>query len=378
LARKNKPIDFSQTLMQQQNEAKKVRKAVLWVLSILFVLFVGLALGLYIYIHSALSPVDEENKKEIIVSVPTGSTVSTIAHTLEDKDLIKNATVFRYYAKFSNLNDFQAGNYEFTKAMSPKEMINRLQEGKVSNKATVKITVPEGRQLDEISTLISKETKFSKEEIEQKLEDKAFINNMKKKYPDLVTSEIDNSKIKHPLEGYLYPATYSFYKKDVPLEEILEAMIEKTNNVIAPYQPEIKKQKTTVHKILTMASLVEEEATDQTDRKKIASVFYNRLEKGMRLQTDPTVLYSLGSHKDRVLYKDLEVDSPYNTYKVKGLTPGPIASAGKESIEAALSPEQTDYVYFLATESGEVIFTKTLEEHNKEKEKHITEERFQK
>jgi UPF0755 protein len=127
-----------------------------------------------------------------------------------------------------------------------------------------------------------------------------------------------------------------------------------------------------------MASLVEEEATDQTDRKKIASVFYNRLEKGMRLQTDPTVLYSLGSHKDRVLYKDLEVDSPYNTYKVKGLTPGPIASAGKESIEAALSPEQTDYVYFLATESGEVIFTKTLEEHNKEKEKHITEERFQK
>ncbi|WP_124049930.1 endolytic transglycosylase MltG [Priestia endophytica] len=364
--------------MQQQNEAKKVRKAVLWVLSILFVLFVGLALGLYIYIHSALSPVDEENKKEIIVSVPTGSTVSTIAHTLEDKDLIKNATVFRYYAKFSNLNDFQAGNYEFTQAMSPKEMINRLQEGKVSNKATVKITVPEGRQLDEISALISKETKFSKEEIEQKLEDKAFINNMKKKYPDLVTSEVDNPNIKQPLEGYLYPATYSFYKKDVPLEEILEAMIEKTNNVIAPYQSEIKKQKTTVHKILTMASLVEEEATDQTDRKKIASVFYNRLEKDMRLQTDPTVLYSLGSHKDRVLYKDLEVKSPYNTYKVKGLTPGPISNAGKESIEAALFPEQTDYVYFLATESGEVIFTKTLEEHNKEKEKHITEERFQK
>jgi UPF0755 protein len=121
-----------------------------------------------------------------------------------------------------------------------------------------------------------------------------------------------------------------------------------------------------------MASLIEEEATQKTDREKIASVFYNRLEIGMPLQTDPTVLYALGEHRDRVFYKDLKVDSPYNTYKVKGMPPGPIANAGEMSIIAALKPAQTDYLYFLATSTGEVIFTKTLEEHNQQKAIHIT------
>jgi UPF0755 protein len=96
------------------------------------------------------------------------------------------------------------------------------------------------------------------------------------------------------------------------------------------------------------------------------------MKKGMMLQTDPTVLYAQGKHKERVLYEDLEVDSPYNTYKNTGLPPGPIANAGKASIEASLEPEKTDYYYFLATADGDVIFTKTLEEHNKEKAKHIT------
>jgi UPF0755 protein len=120
-----------------------------------------------------------------------------------------------------------------------------------------------------------------------------------------------------------------------------------------------------------MASLIEEEATAKTDREKIASVFYNRLRVGMPLQTDPTVLYALGKHKDRVYYKDLKVNSPYNTYIHNGLPPGPIANAGEMSIRAALQPAETDYMYFLATPNGEVIFTKTLKEHNREKAKYI-------
>jgi UPF0755 protein len=121
-----------------------------------------------------------------------------------------------------------------------------------------------------------------------------------------------------------------------------------------------------------MASLIEEEATKSVDRNKISSVFYNRIEKKMPLQTDPTVLYALGEHKDRVYYKDLEVKSPYNTYKVKGLPPGPIANPGDQSMKAALEPEKTDFLYFLATKKGEVIFTKTLAEHNKAKAEHIS------
>ena len=121
-----------------------------------------------------------------------------------------------------------------------------------------------------------------------------------------------------------------------------------------------------------MASLVEEEATEKVDRAKIASVFYNRLDKGMPLQTDPTVLYAKGEHKDRVFYKDLEIDSPYNTYKVKGLPPGPIANAGEMSIKAVLEPEKTKYLYVLATPEGEVLYSKTLDEHNVKKAEHIT------
>ncbi|MFL6555073.1 MAG: endolytic transglycosylase MltG, partial [Bacillus sp. (in: firmicutes)] len=146
----------------------------------------------------------------------------------------------------------------------------------------------------------------------------------------------------------------------------------KTRTVVSAYSEESKKKKLSVHQLLTMASLIEEEATEKADRKTIASVFYNRMKKGMMLQTDPTVLYAQGKHKDRVLFEDLEVDSPYNTYQNTGLPPGPIANAGKSSIEASLEPEKTDYYYFLATKEGAVIFTKTLEEHNKAKEKYIT------
>jgi UPF0755 protein len=134
----------------------------------------------------------------------------------------------------------------------------------------------------------------------------------------------------------------------------------------------MKQKQLTAHILLTMSSLIEEEASGKTDRNKISSVFYNRLQKGMPLQTDPTVLYAQGKHKERVLYSDLEVNSPYNTYQNKGLPPGPISNAGKVSIDAALNPAQTDYYYFLAAADGSIIFSKTLEEHNQEKAKYIS------
>jgi UPF0755 protein len=141
---------------------------------------------------------------------------------------------------------------------------------------------------------------------------------------------------------------------------------------LSDYTEKSKEKKLSIHQLLTMASLVEEEATGKADRKTIASVFYNRLKSGMPLQTDPTVLYALGKHKEKVFYKDLDVNSPYNTYKNTGLPPGPIANSGRVSIEAALDPNQTNYYYFLATANGDVIFTKTLAEHNQKKAEYIS------
>src|SRR5690606_8935683 len=154
--------------------------------------------------------------------------------------------------------------------------------------------------------------------------------------------------IKHPFEGYLYPATYSFYEENPSLEAIIDPMIKQTVKVLANYDGALSEKKMSVHVLLTLASLIEKEATANADRQKIASVFFNRIDEDMPLQTDPTIAYALGEHQVRTMYEDLKVDSPYNTYVHKGLTPGPIANAGKESIEAVLNPADTDYLYFLA------------------------------
>ncbi|MEC2078446.1 endolytic transglycosylase MltG [Metabacillus fastidiosus] len=363
---------FQKKILEKQQEAKIVRKIVLTIFIVLLIVFSGIIGGGYLYINSALKPVDPSNNKQITVSIPIGSSVSSIAKILKENGLIKDEKIFRYYVKFKNESGFQAGKYTFTKAMSFQDIINGLKDGKVTNQAIFQLTIPEGRQLTEIAKIISNKTSYPEDEILKKLTDKKFIQSLQKEYPNILTDEMYGNNVKYALEGYLFPATYFYYEEKPTLEQIIDPMVEKTSKIVSKYYGELERNNLTVHQFLTMASLIEEEATAKADREKISSVFYNRLDEEMPLQTDPTVLYALGKHKDRVLYKDLEVDSPYNTYRNKGLPPGPIANAGEMSLTAALQPEQTDFLYFLATKEGEVIFTKTLQEHNKEKAKHIT------
>ncbi|WP_042354968.1 endolytic transglycosylase MltG [Bacillus rubiinfantis] len=361
-----------QKMLESQTEAKIVRKIVLIISSILalFIIFIGG--GGYLYVKSALKPVDPDSKIEKKVNIPIGSSVTMIAENLEKNGIIKNARIFKYYVKFNNEGGFMAGEYQFSPSMDIAEIVSRLKTGKVLAKAAVKLTIPEGKQLKEIAALMAKATNQNEAAVFKKLNDQVFIKALMNKYPELLTNDILNPAVKYPLEGYLYPATYPFYKKNPTIEEMVYVMLEKTESVLANYTEESNSKKLTVHQLLTMASLIEEEATEKADRKKISSVFYNRIDKGMPLQTDPTILYAQGKHKKRVYYKDLEVNSPYNTYKHQGLPPSPIANAGKMSIEAALHPEKTNYYYFLAAPDGKIIFTKTLAEHNREKAKHIT------
>jgi UPF0755 protein len=362
-----------QKMLEHQNEARIVRKIVLIISIILIFVFALIGGGGYLYIQSALKPVDPDSKVKKKVEIPIGSSVSGIGERLEKNGIIKDAKVFKYYVKFKNESGFMAGIYELSPSMDIQEIVDRLKTGKVLAEASFKITIPEGKQLKEIAAIMAKATNQDETQVFNQLNDKEFIKELMNKYPDLLTSDILNPQIKYPLEGYLFPATYPFYKPNPTVEEMVNAMLNKSQHVLADYIERGKKEKNlTVHQLLTMASLIEEEATEQADRKRIASVFYNRIEKGMMLQTDPTVLYAQGKHKERVVYKDLEVDSPYNTYKHTGLPPGPIANAGRVSLEAAVDPEESDFYYFLATLDGKVIFTKTLEEHNKEKAKHIT------
>lgn len=371
MATDDKKKHLREKLVERQNEARVVRKIVFLISSILIFMLVVAAVSGYLYVKSALKPLDPNNKQEKTVEIPIGSSVGGIAQILENEGIIKNAKVFKYYIKFKNEAGFMAGTYDLSPSMTFSEIINELKTGKVLEEPVFKVTIPEGKQLKEIVKIIGEKTNHNQETIWKKLNDKKFIQELMNKYPNLLTDEILDPKIKYPLEGYLFPATYPFYEENPSIEEIVTTMLDKTVEVLNEYAGQMAEREMTPHQLLTMASLIEEEATEHVDRELISGVFYNRLKAGMPLQTDPTVLYAQGEHKEKVYYKDLEIQDPYNTYIHTGLTPGPIANAGVSSIEAALSPAETDYMYFLAADNGEIYFSKTLEEHNVKKAKYI-------
>ncbi|CAH0177089.1 MULTISPECIES: endolytic transglycosylase MltG [Peribacillus] len=359
-------------LLEQQGEAKLVRKIIMITIASLILLIGIVGLVGFLYINSAMKPVDPDDDTIKKVKIPIGSSVNGISTLLEEQGIIKDARVFKYYIKFRNESGFQAGEYKLSPSMSIEDIVTSIKTGKLMKEAAMKITIPEGKQLIQIADIIAVKTGEDPKKVFKKLNDKKFVNSMQEKFPQLLTSEIENEKVLYPLEGYLFPATYDFYEEKPSLEAIVTEMLKKTDETLQAYESQMDKNDYSVHQMLTFASLVEEEATAQVDRGKIASVFYNRIEEGMPLQTDPTVLYAKGSHKSRVYYKDLEVKSPYNTYKNKGLPPGPIANAGRTSIDAVLKPKKTDYLYFLATPEGEVLYSKTLDDHNNKKAEHIS------
>lgn len=358
-------------MQEKKSEVKIVRKIVA-ITAIVFVLIIGIG-GLigYNYVKGALKPLDPDATKTIAVEVPIGSGLSSISTLLEEKGVIKDARVFKYYAKFKNESQFQAGNYDLTQAMTFDELIESLKTGKVYRKPVFTMTIPEGLTLEQIGQIIEKKTPYTQQEFMDLVTSDTFVQQMMANYPELVTEAVLADNIRYDLEGYLYPATYSYYEEKPSLEAIVEEMVAAMNNVVKNYSDVLAEKQMSVHQLLTFASLLEEEATAQTDRETIASVFYNRINTDMPLQTDPTVLYALGDHKDRVLYEDLEVDNAYNTYKNKGLPPGPIAGAGKTSIEATLNPSDTEYFYFLADKEGVNHFSKTYDEHLQKVEKYL-------
>ncbi|QDP99488.1 endolytic transglycosylase MltG [Lysinibacillus fusiformis] len=367
----SKKQEMFSKMQEKKSEVKIVRKIVA-IIAIVFVLVFGIVgfMG-YNYVKGALKPMDPDATKTIAVEVPIGSSLGSISALLEDKGIIKDARVFKYYAKFKNESQFQAGNYDLTQAMTLDELIESLKTGKVYRVPVFTMTIPEGLTLEQIGNIIEKKTPYTQKEFMDLVTSDTFVQQMMANYPELVTDAVLADNIRYDLEGYLFPATYSYFEEKPSLESIVEEMIAAMNNVVKNYSDALAEKQMSVHQLLTFASLLEEEATAQTDRETIASVFFNRIDEGMPLQTDPTVLYALGSHKDRVLFEDLEVENAYNTYKNKGLPPGPIAGAGKTSIEASLNPSKTDYFYFLADKKGVNHFSKTYDEHLQKIEKYL-------
>lgn len=359
---------------KRTEEASTVRKIVAIILSCIIIIMAAGGITGYLYIKSALEPVNPDSDEQVGVEVPLGSSSSQIATTLEENGIIKNGIVFRLYTKFRNVADFQAGEYQLSPAMTFEEIVAELQTGTVLEEAAFRVTIPEGKTVEEIAEVFSLKAGVNKEEFLAKANDEAYIKELMNQYPNLFTDEILDEKVRNPLEGYLFAATYEFYEQSPTPEEIIKKMVSKTNDVVGSYMEMMAERELTIHEAFTMASLVEKEATNINDRKEIAGVFYNRLAKDMKLQTDPTVLYAMGRHKERVLYEDLETESPYNTYYTEGLPPGPISNFGERSLEAALDPNETNHMYFVAALDGKVYFSVTFKEHKEKTARYLNRE----
>lgn len=359
--------------MSEKKKEVKVVRRIVFIVTVVLLLVLGIgAFAAYSYVTDALEPVDADSEKVVEIEVPIGSNLDSISALLEENGLIKDARIYKYYVKFKNQADFQAGTYGLLPSMTLDEITESLKTGKVYREPLFNITVPEGLTLDQIAeNVIAKKTKYSAEEFMAKMEDEAYIDELIVKYPALLTEEIKGENVRYALEGYLFPATYPFYEEDPSLDLIIENMIKATESNVVQYQAVLEEMDKTPHWLLTFASLLEEEATAGSDRNTIASVFYNRIEKDMPLQTDPTVIYAMGEHKERLFNKDYEFEHPYSTYTNKGLPPGPIAAAGASSIAAVLDPADTEYLYFLADKEGKNHFSTTYEEHLKKRDEYI-------
>ncbi|MBA2173506.1 endolytic transglycosylase MltG [Halobacillus locisalis] len=372
LSESNFKDKYKERFKKRTEEASTVRKIVSTILITLIVVIAVGGFSGYMYVKGALEPVDPDDNSQQNVEIPLGSSTSQIASILEENEIIKNDLIFRFYTKFNNETGFQAGDYQFTQSMKLNEIIETLKTGRLVKEPVFNVTVPEGQSIEQIAEIYAEKLDFTKEEFMEKVNDKTYIKELMSQHSALLTDAILQEDIRYPLEGYLFAATYPFYVDDPSIEQVVSKMIQKTESVVLPYTDAFEANDLTIHEGITMASLVENEARTAENRKKIAGVFYNRIGEKMPLQTDPTVLYALGEHKDRVLYEDLEVESPYNTYHVNGLPIGPISNFNANSVAAAAEPAENSFYYFLADSEGNIYYAETLEKHNELKAKYIT------
>ncbi len=361
----------NRTKQSVHEEAQIVRKIVVPVILIVLALIFLIGIALFIYINSSLKAVNKKDDAIVDVEIPLGSSTTQIAQTLKAHDVIKNERIFKLYTKFKNKSDFQAGNYELKKSMDIDEVIDELQKGKIMNEPVHKVTIPEGKTITQIAMIFEKQLDINSEKFIAKADDKDFLSRLEEQFPKLITKEILKEGIKHPLEGYLYASTYEFFEESPDIEHIITTMVEQTAQNIESLELD-KEIGFSVHEILTLASVIERESKFPEDRPKVAQVFLNRINEGMKLQSDITAAYALDEHKVVMTYDDIAVNSPYNTYLVDALPIGPINSPSKESIEAVIEPEGEAFtqVYFYARPNGETFYASTLEEHNKIKKKY--------
>ncbi len=285
--------------------------------------------------------------KEEKIFIKKGDTVGTAARLLKEKNQIKNTDFFKLLAILQNAGVIN-GRYKIYRGMTSNEILSRLSRGDIIKR---KVTIPEGFNIYEIADRLSAEEITDRDDFIKFSFDKDFLSS---------TGIASQSA-----EGYLYPDTYIFAEgKDA--RDIIISMHNRLKEVLKSIDlSAMKKLDLNENKLLNLASLIEKEAKVASERGLISAVFHSRLRKGIALYCDPTVRYAVKKFDGRITYRDLQIDSPYNTYKHRDLPPTPICSPGKDSIIAGLNPADSAYLYFVARNDGSHYFSKTLKEHNR-------------
>lgn len=344
---------------RRRSKAKR-RSGIIQLVLLILAMALIVSVAFSYYLKQANVPITPDAQETISVEIPKGSSTGQIASLLESEGLIKSTLAFKLKARLDGYDGkFQAGKYVLSPSMTMKAMMDSLLVG---HSDTVRFTIPEGFDLKKITERLSEEGLIDVAVFQQELQNGVFQYT----FMDQLPNGADR------LEGYLFPETYEVYV-DADEHEIIDKMLSQFDGLMQQegFYQRAEELRIPLQDIVILASVIEREAVVPQDRPIISGVFYNRLMKGMPLQSCATIQYILGEQKKKLSIADTKLESPYNTYLYTGLPPGPICSPGLDSIRAALYPAKTDYLYFLAKGDGSHVFSVTYDEFLNNKEKYI-------
>lgn len=365
---------------QKKKKRMTAGKIIAVIVVVLLLAIAGTGFYGYNYVQAGLKPLNTKDQTVKAVNIPAGASSKQIGSLLEKQGIIRNGMVFQYYTKFKNFTGFKSGYYNLSPSMTLDTIAKDLEEGgtaKPVEPVLGKITIPEGYTLKQISEAITVnadqkngKTPYSTADFMKTVQDPAFIAKMQKEFPQLLASlPAKDSGVKYQLEGYLFPATYDYTKKTTT-ESLIESMLAAMDAQLKPFYAQMSSNNLTVNQTLSLAALVEKEANNDDDRRNVAGTFFNRMNQGMTLDSNSSILYAQDKLGAKTTLKDdatvdTSLDSPYNLYANTGTGPGPIDNPSLSSIKAVMNPAQNDYLYFVAdVTTGKVYFADNLDTQN--------------
>ncbi|MEW6621709.1 MAG: endolytic transglycosylase MltG [Bacillota bacterium] len=313
----------------------------------------------YFAVEQMKLPVNKDSSEIVSVEIQPKTGTRQIARLLYEKGLIKNITFFVLYVRNEGLDrSLKAGSYELSPAMKLNDIVAELSKGRTN---LISFTIPEGLTLAQTAALLEKDGIVSSQSFLDLAEHGEF------NFPWIDELPKNSSR----LEGFLFPDTYKI-PEGYSEEKVIQMMLDRFVNIFNDeYRNQMDEMNLNIVQVVTLASIIEREIRLPGEQAIASAVFHNRLQKNMRLESCATVQYALGEVKETLLLSDLEIDSPYNTYRNSGLPPGPIAAPGKGAIHAALYPSDDDYLFFVAKPDGSHHFSRTLQEHISAKNKYL-------